>query len=105
MNKKSGNKPISEDNADHIDSENELLDVEFEHLQRRYQHLLEKSPNQSKNTISNDQCSNETAVTKGYRVTQSNAKNPELNKVIPPLKKVRSCEEQLTEVRRKYHGR
>ena len=38
-NKESGNEPILEDNTDHIDSENEivhgLLDVEFEHLQRR----------------------------------------------------------------------
>ena len=105
-NKESGNEPILEDNTDHIDSQNEivheLLDVEFEHLQRRYQHLLDQSPNQSEHTISNDQCSNETAVTKGYKVTESNAKNPELNKVIPPLKKVRSCEEQLTEVRKKY---
>ena len=83
-NKESGNEPILEDTTDHIDSENEivheLLDVEFEHLQRRYQHLLD----QSKHTISNDQCSNETAATKGYKVTESNAKNLELNKVIPP---------------------
>ena len=38
-NKESDNEPILEDNTDHIDSENEivheLLDVEFEHLQRR----------------------------------------------------------------------
>ena len=51
-NKESGNEPILEDNTDHIDSENEivheLLDVEFEHLQRRYQHLLDNHPiNQS----------------------------------------------------------
>ena len=49
LNKESGNEPILEDNTDHIDSENEivheLLDVEFEHLQRRYQHLLDQSPN------------------------------------------------------------
>ena len=48
-NKESGNEPILEDNTDHIDSQNEivheLLDVEFEHLQRRYQHLLDQSPN------------------------------------------------------------
>ena len=108
-NKESGNELILENNTDHIDSKNEivheLLDVEFEHLQRRYQHLLDQSSNQSKHTISNDQCSNETAVTKGYKVTESNAKNPELNKVIPPLKKVRSCEEQLTEVRKKHHDK
>ena len=83
----------------------ELLDVEFEHLQRRYQDLLDQSPNQSEHTISNNQCSNENAVTKEYKVTESNAKNPELNKVIPPLKKVQSCEEQLTEVRKKYHDK
>ena len=42
-NEESGNEPILENNTHHIDSENEivyeLLDVEFEHLQRRYQHL------------------------------------------------------------------
>ena len=106
-NKESGNEPILEDNTDHIDSKNEiiheLLDVEFEHLQRRHQPLLDQSNNQSEHTISNDQCSNETTVTNRYKVTESNAKNPELNKVIPPLKKVRLCEEQLTEVRKKYH--
>ena len=106
-NKESGNEPILEDNTDHIDSENEivheLLDVEFEHLQRRYQHLLDQSPNQSEQTISNDQRSNEIDVTEGYKVIESNAKNTELNKVIPPLNKVRTCEEQLTEVRKKYH--
>ena len=60
-NKESGNEPILEDNTDHIDSKNEivheLIDVEFEHLQRRYQHLL-----------ANDQCNNETDVTKRYKV-------------------------------------
>ena len=48
-NKESGNEAILENNTDHIDTENEivheLLDVEFEHLQRRYQHLLDQSPN------------------------------------------------------------
>ena len=48
-NKESGNELILENNTDHIDSKNEivheLLDVEFEHLQRRYQHLLDQSPN------------------------------------------------------------
>ena len=47
-NKESGNEPILEDNTDHIDSENEivheLLNVEFEHLQRLYQLLLDQSP-------------------------------------------------------------
>ena len=107
-NKESGNEPILEDNTDHIDSENEivheLLDVEFEQLQRCYQHLLDQSPNQSEHTITNDQCSNETAVTKGYKVTESNAKNvrelTELNKVTPPLKKAPSWGEQLTKVRK-----
>ena len=96
-NKESGNEPILEDNTDHIDSENEivheLLVVEFEHLQRRYQHLLDQSTNQSEQTISNDQCSNETDVTKGYKIIEPNIKNPQLNKVTPPLNKVRSCED------------
>ena len=68
-NKESGNEPILENNTDHTDSENEivheLLDVELEHLQRRYQHLLDQSPNQPEQTISNDQCSNKSDVTKG----------------------------------------
>ena len=72
-NKKSSNEPILEDNTNQIDSENEivhdLIDVEFEHLQRCYLHLLDQSPNHSEHTISNDQCSNETAVTIGYKVT------------------------------------
>ena len=38
---------------------------------------------------------------KGYKDIESNAKNPELNKVIPSLNKVRSCEEQLTEISQK----
>ena len=58
-NKESSNEPILEDNTVHIDSENEivreLLDVEFEHLQQRYQQLLDQSPNQSEHTVSNDQ--------------------------------------------------
>ena len=88
-NKESHNEPILENNTDHIDSENyifhELLDVEFEHLQQRYQHLLDQSPNQPEQTISNDQCSNESDVTKGYKVIEPIVQNPELNKVIPPL--------------------
>ena len=63
-----------------------MLYVEFEHLQRCYQHLLDQSPYQSEQTISNDQCSNETDVTKRYNVTESNTKNPVLNKVIPSSK-------------------
>ena len=105
MNKESGNEPILEDNIHHIDSENEivheLLFVKFEHLQQHYQHLLNQSLNQSEQTISNDQCSNETNVTKGYKVIESNAKNQESNKVIAPLNKIRSCEEQLIEIRKK----
>ena len=88
-NKESHNEPILENNTDHIDSENyilhELLDVEFEHLQQRYQHLLDQSPNQPEQTISNDQCSNESDVTKGYKVIEPIVQNPELNKIIPPL--------------------
>ena len=91
-NKESGNEPILEDNTDHIDLENEIVhelpDVKFEHLQRHYQYLLDQSPNQPEQTSSNDQCSNETNVTKGYKVIESNAKNQELNKVMPPLNKV-----------------
>ena len=101
-NKESGNELILENNTDHIDSKNEivheLLDVEFEHLQRRYQHLLDQSPNQPEQTISNDQCINGSNVTKGYKVIESNIQNQELNKVTPPLNKVPSCEEQLTEI-------
>ena len=74
-------------------------------MQRSYQHLLDQSPNHSEHTISNDQCSNETDVTKGYKSIESNTKNPEINNVIPLLNKVRSCEEQLTEVHKKYHDK
>ena len=70
-NKESGNELILENNTDHIDSKNEivdeLLDIKFEHLQRRYQHLFYQSPNQPKETISNDQCSNGSNVTKGFK--------------------------------------
>ena len=44
-------------------------------------------------------------ITKGYKVVESNAKNLELNKIIPPLNKFRPCQEQLTEVRKKYDGK
>ena len=94
-NKESGNELILENNTDHIDSKNEivheLLDVEFEHLQRRYQHLLDQSTNQPDQTFGNDQCSNDS--------NEFNIQNQELNKVTPPLNKVPSCEEQLTEIR------
>ena len=43
---------ILEDNNNHTDSKNEkvheLIDVEFEHLLRRYQHLFYLPPNQSR---------------------------------------------------------
>ena len=103
MNKQSGNEPILENNTDHIDLKNEivhkLLDVELQHLQRRYQHLLDQSSNQPEETISNDQCSKESNVTKGYKVVESNVQNQELNQVTPQLNKIPSCEEQLTEIR------
>ena len=45
---------ILENNTDQIDSGNgivhELLDVQDEHLQRRYQHLLDQSPNDPEQT-------------------------------------------------------
>lgn len=108
-NKESSNGPILENNTDHVDSENELvhklLNLKFEHLQRRYQHLLNQAPNQPEQNITNSQCSNESDVTKGYKVIESNVQNPELNKVIPPLNKVPPCEEQVTKIRKKYHDK
>ena len=102
-NKESGNELILENNTDHIDSKkeivHELLDIEFEHLQQRYHNLLDQSPNQPKQTISNDQCSNESNVTKWYKVIESNIQSQELNKVTPPLNKAPSSEEKLTEIR------
>ena len=71
-NKESGNEPILENNSHHIDSENEivheLLDVKFEHLQRRYQHLLDQLPNHAEQTISNDKCSNGLMLPKGIKL-------------------------------------
>ena len=103
MSKESGNELILENSSDPIDSKNkivhELLDIEFEHLQRRYQHLLDQSSNQPEQTISNDQCSNESNVTKEYKVIEFNIQNQKLNQVTPPLNKVPSCEEQLTKTR------
>ena len=108
-NKESSNEPILENNTDQIDSKNEivheLLDVEFEHLQRCYQYLLDQPPNQPEQTISNNQCSNKPDVTKGYKVMESNVQNPGLNNVTRPLNKVPSCEELLTEIRKKYHDK
>ena len=61
LSKESSNEPIFGNYTDHIDSENEivqkLLDMEVEHLQQRYQHLLDQSPNQPEQIISNNQCS------------------------------------------------
>ena len=78
-NRVSSNEPILENNTDHINSENEivheLLDMELEHLQQRYHHLLDQSPNQPQQTISNNQSSNESDVTKGYKVIVSNLQN------------------------------
>ena len=74
----------------------EVLDVKFEPLQGRYQHLLYQSPNQPKQSISNDQCS---------KFIESNMQNQELNKVTPPLNKVPSCEEQLAEIHEIYNGK
>ena len=92
--KEYGNELILENNTDHIDSKNEIidemLDVEFEHLQHRYQHLLYQSPNQTKQKNSNDQCSNGSNVTKRFKFIESNIQNQELNKVTPPLNKVPS---------------
>ena len=86
-NKESGNEMILEDNNDHTDSKNEivheLLDVEFEHLLRRYQHLFYLPPNQPQQTISNDQCSNGSNVSKGYKVIESNIQNQELKIKLP----------------------
>ena len=100
--RESCNELILENNTDHIDSKNEivheLLDVKFEHLQRRYQHLLDQSPNQPEQAVSNDQCSNGSNVTKEYKVIESKIQNQELNKVTPTLNQVLSCEEQLTEI-------
>ena len=61
LSKESSSEPIFGNYTDHIDSENEivhiLLDMEVGHLQQRYQHLLDQSPNQPKQIISNNQCS------------------------------------------------
>ena len=70
----------------------ELLDVELEQLQRCYQHVTDQSPNQPGQTNSNDQCNNESNVTKGYKVTESNVQNPELNGVTPPLNEAHHVE-------------
>ena len=110
-NKEFSNEPILENNTDHIDSGNEivheLVNLEFEHLQQRYQHLLDQPPNLTEQTISYNQCSNsnESGITKWYKVIESNVRKPELHKVTPPLIKVPSCEDQIGEIRKKYDGK
>ena len=52
-----------------------------------------------------DQCRNEPDVSKRYKVIEFNVQNPELNRVIPPLNKVPSSDEQLTEIRKKYRDK
>ena len=88
-NKESSNEPILENSTDHIDSANdivyEMLNVEFEHLQRRYQHLISRQINQSRPlAITNAAVSFD--VTKGYKVIESNVQNPELNNRYPSIK-------------------
>ena len=61
--------------------------------------LTSSVTNQPEHTISNDQYSNGSNVTKGYKVLESKGQNQELNKGTPPINKVPSCEEQLTEIR------
>ena len=61
--------------------------------------------NQLEQTISNDQCSNESDVTKRYKFIESNVQKLELNEAMPPLNKVPSCEEKLTEICKKYHDK
>ena len=101
--KESGNELSLENSSNHIDSKNEMslwtARCRIWTLTATYQHLLDQSPNQTEQTLSNDQCSNASNVTKGYKVIESNIQNQELNKVTPPLNKVPSCEEQLTEIR------
>ena len=77
----------------------ELLHVEVEHLQRRYKHLLDKPPNHAVQANSNNQCSNESGVSKGNKVIESNVQNPELNNDTPPFNKVLSCKVELTKIR------
>ena len=102
-NKESGNKLVLENNTIHIDSKNEMSPwtarCRIWTLTATYQHLLDQSPNQPEQTISNEKCSNGSNVTKGYKVIESNIQNQELNKLTLPLNKVPSCEEQLTEIR------
>ena len=82
-NKEFSNEPILEYNTDHIDSGNEifheLVNLDSEHLQQRYQHLLDQPPNQTEQTISYNQCSNsnESGITKWYKGIESNVRKPD----------------------------
>ena len=102
-NKESGNELILEYNTNPIDSKNEMSPWTTRYriwtLTATHQHLLDQSPNQTEQTISNDQCSNGSNVPKGYKVIESKIQNQELNKAKSPLNKVPPCEEQLTEIR------
>ena len=108
-NNESIDQPVLENNTDHIDSKNqivhELLDVEVKHLQWYYQHLLDQSPNHTGQTISNNQCNNESDVTERNEVIEFNVLNSKLNTDIPPLNRVPSCEEKLREIRKYYHDK
>ena len=89
LNKEFSNELILENNTDHIGLENnifhELLDVEVDHLQQRYQQLLEQSPSQPEQTISNNKCSKEPDVSKKNEAIESIVWNPESNKDTPSL--------------------
>ena len=84
---------ILENNTDQIDSGNDsswAARCARWTLTATYQHLLDQSPNDPEQT-------------KGNKVIKSYVQNPELNQDAPPLNQVSSCEEQLTEIRKKYH--
>ena len=59
----------------------------------------------SEQIISNNQCSNEFDVTKRNKAIESNVQKLELNKDTPPLNKVPSYEEQLTEIPTNDHDK
>lgn len=103
-----------ENNTDHTDSESEmvhdLLDVKVEHLQRRYQRLLYQSRNQPEQTNRNKQWNKARSLmlTTGMKLLNPEnpeLSNPELNNDTPPLNKLPSCEEQLTEIHTNYHAK
>ena len=101
-NKESGNELILENNTNlliqKISGVHEMLDVEFEHLQRRSStYLISRPINQSKQ-LAMTNAAMSLMLPKG-KVIQSNIQNQKLNKVTAPLNKVPSCEEQLIEIR------